>query len=128
MSSLRPIYCPVCFNHTLFLKEKGKVTIYFDGKQRTSGQFIFNLEDQRPDQLKQVLEEKLEEYFKWYGEFQNKAPIKKIDLFSSDFFCENGCEIPSSTKLSVIGVLFSEKYVMDLISDLASDNEILLDL
>jgi len=128
MSNLRPIYCPVCFNHTLNLRRKGKITIYFDGKQRTSGQFIYNLDDQRPDQLKQVLEEKLEEYFKWYGEFQNKAPIQKIDLYCTDFECESGCELPHGTKLSVIGVLFSEKYILDLINDLASEYDILLDL
>jgi hypothetical protein len=128
MSDLRPIYCPECFNHSCVLKSKGKISIYFDGKQRTSGQFIYNLDEQRIDQLKTIMHEKLEDYFKWYSEFKNKKTIEKIDLISDDFFCENGCGTDGLGKFSVIGVLFSEKYFRSIVEDLANEYDIQLDL
>jgi len=128
MSDLRPIYCPECFNHSCYLKTKGKISIYFDGKQRTSGQFIYNLEDQRVDQIQSVMREKLEEYFEWYSGFKNKKPLEKVDLISSDFACENGCGAGDLGKFSVVGVLFSEKFFNNLVEELAAEYDVPLDL
>ena len=125
MNNDRPIYCPACFNHTCFLKESGKVTIFFDGKKKASGVFIFNIKEQRADQIYQVIKEKLEEYFIWYGEFKNKEPLKKIDLFSSDFLCEKGCTL--NNNLSVVGILISENKFKSLVHKLAKDYDVFLD-
>ena len=89
---------------------------------------MYNLEDQRVDQIQSTMREKLEEYFQWYSEFQNKKPLEKIDLVSDDFACENGCGGENLGKFSVVGVLFSEKYFKNLIEELASEYDIPLDL
>ena len=127
MSNLRPIYCPKCFNHTCRLKVKGKVIILFNGKQMTSGQFIFNLEDQRIDQIQSLIKEKLKEYFEWYGNLKNKTPIKSIDLLSEDFKCESCSSDANLGKLSIIDILMTENMLRKIIDEYSSTYEVPLD-
>ena len=71
---------------------------------------------------------KMEEYFRWYGDLQNAESIFSIDVVSDDFVCESGCSLPANTKPSVVGILFSEKFIKDTSHDLASKYHVELSL
>jgi len=121
-------YCPLCFNDTLTIKEQGKVDIYINSKHRDTGRFLFNLDNQDSDDLQEILREKLKDFFKWYGSFNNKEIITKIDIVSTDFICESGCIIPSDFKPSIIDVLVPQEEYNEMVRSLAKQFEIKLEI
>ncbi len=84
----------------------------FNGKSRATSLFTYNLQKETQEQLLAKLREKVVDFFSFYSEFNNKTPIKTFEAFSGDFQCTNGCKIDMmSTKVSVVGVLFSATLV-----------------
>ena len=104
-------YCPTCFNNTLHLQPKGVVHVFINGKKMDAGRFLFNLEDRDKRFVINDLEKKIEEFFSWYGNFKNKEAIKKIELISSDMFCESGCSFPVGQKFSMIDILVPREVI-----------------
>ena len=127
MLYIKPTYCPECFNTSLILKNSGKVYLYFDGKKKESSVFLYNIEKDSPEEVLQRLEEKLEDFFKWYGSFDNKLTISKVEAISPDFVCEEGCSLSSGFQPSVVGVLFDEGAFAELVEETSSKYGVELD-
>jgi hypothetical protein len=110
------MYCPVCFQNTLKLRSSGVVKLSFNGKSRNTSLFTYNLNKDSGEELAQKLKDKIIEFLSWYSEFQNKAPIKTFEVFSSDCQCNNACKIDLvNTRVSVIGVMYSFKLIEHLL-------------
>ena len=123
----KPTYCPNCYSMSLELKDSGKVTLLFDGKKKESSAFIFNLKVDLEEEVNANLLRCLNDYFKWYGSFNNKEVIKKVEAISSDFRCTDGCSLDANFKPSVVGILFSEKIFESYVKDSADSNDVELD-
>ncbi len=112
------MYCPVCFQNTLKFRSNGVIKASFNGKSRNTSLFTYNLNKDDAAELDKKLREKLVDFFAWYAEFKNKLPITAIELTSSDVQCSNACKIDLTTsRFSVIGVLYSSKVVEALASE-----------
>lgn len=106
------MYCPVCFQNTLKLRSNGVVKLSFNGKSRNTSLFTYNLNKDSGADLAEKLRDKIVDFLSWYAEFQNKAPIKTIEAYSSDCQCSNACKIDLvNTRVSVIGVMYSFKEI-----------------
>ena len=118
------MYCPVCFNGTLKLATSGVINVVINDKKMDTGRFLFNLNSETKDMLQKKLKQKLVEFFDWYAKLNNKGDIEKVKIYSTDFVCENSCSIPLNCQLSVVGNVFPEKFVMDILKELAQKNSI----
>ena len=127
MLLIKPTYCPECFNTSLELKNSGKVYLYFDGKKKESSVFLYNIEKDSAEEIHQRLEEKLEDFFKWYGSFDNKLTINKVEAISPDFVCDEGCTLAAGFQPSVGGVLFEESVFQELVEETATKYGVDLD-
>jgi hypothetical protein len=121
------MYCPVCFNDSLGLSQSGVVHLIINGKQMDAGRFLFNL-DNRPEDMKRDFNAKLEEFFKWYGGFENKEPITNVFICSSDFRCDSGCKISLSNKFSVVDQLLKREEVMKKLNEMAEKYNLEIEL
>lgn len=101
------MYCPVCFQNTMKIRSSGVIKLSFNGKSRNTSLFTYNLQKETQEQLEAKLREKIVDFFSFYSEFQNKAPIKNFEAYSADFMCTNNCKIDMmSTKVSVVGIVY----------------------
>ena len=122
------MYCPVCFEDSLYLKPRGVIITVINGKHMDTGRFLFNeLKDTPEDRLNE-LENKIDEFLKWYSSFQNKDPIKSLGLYSSDFVCKNSCKIPINTRISIVDIIFEQKDVQKILEKLAEKYGFEIDL
>ena len=122
------MYCPVCFDQKLYLRPSGKGFLALNGKQMSTAIFLFNTERQDPSEILANLEEKIEEIFKWYKGFNNVDKIEKFEVFSSEFDCDNGCAIPASSKISLIGPLVERNAYKASLTKLAEKYSLRLEL
>lgn len=113
------MYCPICFNDTLKMRSSGVIKLNFDGLAKNTSQFVYNLKTDPPKRMKFNLKEKVEEFCKWYSLFQNKSPIKKIEIYSADFECENKCAISANNRISVIDNLYFAEEVISMVTEIA---------
>ena len=60
----------------------------------------------------------MEEFFKWYSNFQNKDPIKEVQIVSSDFNCEEKCKLDLGLKFSILDILIPYDEVEKILTDL----------
>jgi hypothetical protein len=112
------MYCPVCLQNALKIKSNGVVKLTFNNKSRNTSLFTYNLQKDTPEQLQEKLRDRIEDFFKFYGGFSNKLPIKKFEAYSADFMCTNGCKLAMvKSKLTVIGMLFSANTVQRLLTE-----------
>ncbi len=110
------MYCPKCFNNTLKICSKGVINIAINGKQMDAGRFLFNFETQeKAKQFKPALKAKVEEFFKWYSNFQNKEPVNLVAIDTSDMACEEGCAISAKSKFSIIDVLLTKAELKEVL-------------
>jgi len=101
------MYCPVCFQNTLKLRSSGVIKLSFNGKSRNNSLYTYNLQKETQEQLDAKLREKIVDFFGFYSQFVNKAPIKNFEIYTSDFLCLNHCKMDRvSTKVSLIGMLY----------------------
>lgn len=101
------MYCPVCFQNTMKIRSSGVIKLSFNGKSRNTSLFTYNLQKETQEQLEAKLREKIVDFFSFYSEFQNKAPIKNFEAYSADFLCTNSCKIDMmNTKVSVVGIVY----------------------
>lgn len=121
MISTRNSYCPVCFNTSLELKTSGKVYLNFDGKKKESSVFLYNLDNDIIEDIQERLVTKLTDFFKWYGGFDHKLPIEKVEAISPDFRCTEGCSLDPNFQPSVVGILFDQKYFETTVANIAEE-------
>jgi hypothetical protein len=123
------MYCPVCLNDSLAMLQRGVVKMCFDGKHKDNSHFLFNILKDTPKQLQARLREKIADYFEFYSGFQNKATIKKFELFTSDFQCKRGCKLDiSKHQFSVIGLIFDAQDVERILHEEAEKFKVPIDV
>lgn len=122
MISTRNSYCPQCFHTSLELKNSGKVYLSFDGKRKESSMFLYNLDNDIIEDVQEKLVQKLNDFFNWYGSFDHKLPIEKVEAVSPDFKCVDGCTIDPNFRPSVVGILFDQKFFENAVKDSAETN------
>ena len=112
------MYCPVCFQNTMKIRSSGVIKLSFNGKSRNTSLFTYNLQKESQEQLDAKLREKIVDFFSFYSEFNNKAPIKNFEAYSADFVCTNSCKIDMmSTKVSVVGIVYSVPSVRAMLQE-----------
>lgn len=112
------MYCPVCFQNTMKIRSSGVIKLSFNGKSRNTSLFTYNLQKETQEQLDAKLREKIVDFFSFYSEFNNKTPIKNVEIYSADFMCTNGCKIDvMNTKVSVVGIVFPAPLVKKILQD-----------
>lgn len=117
------MYCPSCFNQTLHLSKNGVVEFRVDGKQMDSGRFLFNVE-MKPHEVARALDKKINEFMTWYGNFQNKKPIEKVQIVTNAVVCTEGCKIPLNFQYNIVGDIISLEKVKGMIDMYAERNKI----
>lgn len=122
------MYCPVCLNDTLKLASSGVAKFSFNGKSKATSQFFYNLIQDKPEEINDKLKIVIKDYFIYYSNFQNKDPIKKVESFSIDFKCKNGCVINVNHRVNVIGVLFEKDDLDKILKELALKYQIPLEI
>lgn len=108
------MYCPQCFNQSLGLNSNGVVDIRIDGRQMDSGRFLFNVEMQ-PKEVERALDKKIEEFMRWYGSFQNKDPIEKVEIVTNSVSCTSGCKIGLNFQYNIVNDIISSEKVMRML-------------
>lgn len=112
------MYCPVCFQNTMKIRSSGVVKLSFNGKQRNTSLFTYNLQKDTQEQLDQKLREKIVDFLSFYAEFANKTPIKTFEVYSADFVCTNSCKLDiMSTKVSVVGIIYPVQKVKTILQE-----------
>lgn len=122
------MYCPICFNNSLCIKSKGTLFIKINNQKTTTSQFLYNLAREEKEDIFDHLEKKFEEFFQWYKTFQNKEKISKVEVYSSDFTCENKCVLPLGSRFSAIGIVVDRKQFLDLLTTLTKKHGLRLNL
>ena len=123
------MYCPVCFQNTLKLRSSGVVKLSFNGKSRNNSLFTYNLQKETQDQLDGKLREIIVDFFGFYSQFVNKAPLKNFEIFTSDFLCLNGCKMDRTTmKVSLIGMLYPVAIVREILNQEAQKFGIIIEV
>ena len=112
------MYCPKCFNDSLSLKPRGVIHLIINGKQMDAGRFLFNLEENDKEQLVEDLKKKINEFFAWYSNFQNKSDIEVVQILTEDMLCEHHCAIPLSTKYSIVDIIIPKKTVLKILKEI----------
>lgn len=111
------MYCPVCFQDTLKIRSNGVIKLAFNGKSRNNSLYTYNLQKETQEQLLGKLREKIVDFFSFYSEFNNRAPIKTFEAYSSDFVCLNSCKIGINTRVSVVGSVYTVPEVRQMLND-----------
>ena len=114
------MYCPICFNDTLKVASSGVVKVTFNGKAKATSQFFYNLKQDKPQELLKKVRAVISEYFEWYATFQNKDPLKKIEMTSCDFLCSTGCKLNITHRLNIIGLIISKQDIIDMLESEAT--------
>lgn len=112
------MHCPKCFNDSLRMASRGIVHITVNGMQKDNGRFLYNCEKQTTEEIGESFKAKLEEFFKWYSTFQNKDPIKVVQIVSSDFSCEEKCKLNITQKFSILDILIPYEQTEKIIKEL----------
>jgi hypothetical protein len=113
------MYCPICLNDTLKIASSGVVKMTFNGKAKSTSQFFYSLNDDKPEVIIEKIEGVIKDYFIYYSNFQNKDPIEKVEAVSIDFKCSNGCILNVTHRLNVIGLIFNVDDLKESLEKLA---------
>lgn len=112
------MYCPVCFQNTMKIRSQGVIKLAFNGKSRSTSLFTYNLQKETQEQLLAKLREKVVDFFSFYSEFNNKTPIKNLEIYSADFICTNSCKIDvMNTKVSVVNLVYKPDEILRILSE-----------
>ena len=122
------MYCPKCLNNSLHLCAKGVVDISINNKRRDSGRFIFNMSPSEKQAMLEDFAVKCEEFFQWYSNFQNKDPIHRLELTTSDVKCENGCKFSAMEKFSAIGTVIDTRTIKTVVDELGEKYSLKIEL
>ena len=112
------MYCPSCFGNSLEISSSGVIHLAINGKRMDTGRFLFNKNKESLENIQEKLLTKIDEFFSWYSDFQNRDPISHLQVYTSDFDCSAGCKIPMTTKIGVTKILFDPSTIEKKIEDL----------
>lgn len=93
-----------------------------------AGRFLFNIVDGREEMLVNDLTKKIEEFFKWYSNFQNPQPIYVVELLTAHVNCDNNCPFSPSQRFSVVGVLIKREQVTSILKTLGEKYKMEIEL
>lgn len=111
------------------MRSSGVVKLSFNGKSRNTSLFTYNLQKDTPEQLETKLREKVVDFFSFYATFANKTTIKNFEIYSADFICSTGCKMDMlTTKLSVVGFLYTAQTIKNVLKDEAKKYSIEVDV
>ena len=113
------MYCPKCFNQTLFIKQKGVVDIYINGKRRDNGRFLFNMDPAYHEEVIADFTNKCDDFFKWYAGFNNQDSIQYVELHTVDVKCDSGCAFSPMERFSAVDSVISGTEIKKIIQKLA---------
>lgn len=119
-------YCPKCFSNKLSIVGSSVVHVIINGKQMDSGRILYN-PNKDIDIFKEELVNKIREFFNWYQSLQNKTPIQNIQIFSSDYKCNNQCSL-QGVKISVINDLVSPAELMSIVKTNAKNHDVTIEI
>lgn len=122
------LYCPICLNDTMTICKRGLIHLSVNGRSRDTGRFLFNIETQDHDEILEEFENKVEDFLKWYSNFQNIEPINKIEVYSNDFICESGCKIPIDKTFTILDVLFTHQEAYSAVEKIAQKYKMKVEL
>tara|TARA_Y100000385_G_C13078110_1_gene632456 strand:- start:1582 stop:1959 length:378 start_codon:yes stop_codon:yes gene_type:complete len=122
------MYCPVCFNDTLKIASSGVVKVTFNGKAKSTSQFLYNMKTEKPLDIFKKYRGVVADYFSWYATFQNKDMVKEVELTSSDFVCSTGCKLNINHRLSIIDLVIPKEMFKEITESEAQRYEIPLKL
>ena len=112
------MYCPKCLNETLFIKPKGVIDIFINGKKRDNGRFLYNIQESEKEQLVADFKLKCEEFFKWYSQFNNQDPIEYVELLTVDVKCENSCKFSPLERFSAVDIIVKRSLIEEILTEL----------
>jgi hypothetical protein len=110
------------------MNSKGVVDITINGKKRDSGRFIFYTAASERPAMMADFETKCEEFFQWYSNFQNKDPVHRLELTTSDVKCENGCRFSAMDKFSAVDNIIDSKTIREVVDKYAQKYNIKVEL
>lgn len=125
------MYCPVCYNNSIVVADKGVINVIINNRQMDAGRFLFNNKRGGKDSQEELLKSftaKVEEYFQWYSTFKNAQTIQKIILSSNNLICSNNCKIPTSMRYDVTTMIFTEQEIKQVLTKLGKKYGIQIDL
>jgi hypothetical protein len=109
------MYCPKCLHNTLRFSSKGVVGVVINGKQMDAGRLLYSVDDLQNDRTQKELHGKIEEFFRWYSNFNNPDPIQTLELLTADLRCQNNCSLPHHYKVTIVDNLIPSKSVMGIL-------------
>ncbi len=115
-------------NNSLRINPKGVVDIAINGKKRDSGRFIFYRAESERAAMLADFQLKCKEFFQWYSNFQNKDPIHRLELTTSDVRCENGCKFTAMERFSAIGTVIDTKTIKEVVDKLGEEYNLKVEL
>jgi uncharacterized protein YjgD (DUF1641 family) len=122
------MYCPKCLNNTLKVNSRGVVHLVINGKKMDSGRFLFNFNELTKDEFLQNFITKMDSFFEWYSKFNNKEAISKVELFTNDINCIDGCKVPMAHYISVIDLLIDKKTLHNLLDEHAKKYNLIINI
>ncbi len=115
-------------NQSLFIKRKGVIDIFINGKKRDNGRFLYDMDSAREDKLLADFENKCEEFFQWYSNFNNQDPIEYVELLTVDVKCENNCKFSPMERFSAVDVVIKREDIEEILTDLSEKYKMTLQL
>lgn len=122
------MYCPICYNNSIVVADKGVINVIINNRQMDAGRFLFNNKRDSRDELIKQFSQKVEEYFQWYASFRNAQNITKIILSSNSLICARNCKIPPSMKYDVTTLIFTPAEINTVLTQLAKKYNITVNL
>lgn len=118
------MYCPKCFDLSLNVADSGVLHVSVNDIKRDTGQVLFNTGRESKAQIGANILKTFDDFFKWYAGLQNHEPIHSVHVFTSSCRCQNGCVLPASAQIDVVGILISKRSLLDGVHELADKHRL----
>ena len=110
------------------MHSKGTVFIKINKLTTSTSHFLYNLSKEEEEEILDNLEEKLDEFLKWYSTFQNKERISKVEITSANFACDKHCKLPTEARFSIIGPLISRRTLVKMLMEISKKHGLSMDI
>lgn len=100
----------------------------FNGKAKSTSQFFYDLKNESDEEALKKLKSVIEEYFEWYATFNNKDPIKEVQLMCRDIVCDNKCSLAGSAEVSIVDLVIPKRALLQILKDCADKFGLMLEL
>ena len=136
-------YCPKCFSNETFLPPASIVHVVINDMRMDPDYILFDpnhkgevfkrdimdsahlllVSNQKRETFERDLSNQVKNFFAWSKFLRNKAPIKKVKVFSNDYRCVNQCAL-KCLNISVVNHLISPSSLMNIIETVARSHSI----